>query len=108
MMQQPPLHRALRALCAAAALSLGLLAQGARADGASHAQKKEPFGELSVDQVEKLIASKEASIFDNNDEDRYAQGHVPGAKWVKFNDVQAKDLPRDLERKLVFYCSNSH
>jgi hypothetical protein len=108
MQQTKKLPRAMRALTAAAALSLGLLAPAARAGEATHDSKKEAFGELSVDAVEKLIAAKEASIFDNNDEGRYAKSHLPTAKWVKFNDVQAADLPKDLERKLVFYCANSH
>ena len=105
---RPPLYRAVRALCAAAAVSLGLLASAACADGAAHEQKKEGFGELSVDAVEKLIAAKDVSVFDNNGEERFAKSHLPGAKWVKFNEVQAADLPKDLERKLVFYCANSH
>ena len=112
MMLRPPLQAAVRSLCAAAAVSLGLLAPAACADGGAHEQgreqKKEGFGELSVDAVEKLIAAKDASVFDNNDEERFAKGHLPGAKWVKFNEVQAADLPKDLERKLVFYCANSH
>ena len=108
MTLRSPLQPAVRALCAAAFLSLGLLPSAACADGGGHEQKKEGFGELSVDAVDKLIAAKDVSVFDNNSEERFAKSHVPGAKWLKFNDVQAADLPRDLERKLVFYCANSH
>lgn len=66
------------------------------------------FGSLTVDQVSDLIAAKGADIFDNNDRDDWAREHVPGAKWVKFNGVTAKDLPQDKSRQLVFYCANTH
>ena len=33
---------------------------------------------------------------------------MPGAKWVKFNEVKASDLPADKASTLVFYCANEH
>ncbi len=66
------------------------------------------FGSLTVDEVAKLVESGTASIFDNNRQERWKQGHVPGAKWVAFNKVQASDLPADKSRQLVFYCANEH
>jgi rhodanese-related sulfurtransferase len=64
------------------------------------------FKELTVDQVDQLIASKQADIFDNNGQDEWKEAHVPSAKWVKFNDVKESDLPKDKARELVFYCHN--
>jgi len=75
---------------------------------ASAAEKDEGFGTLTVDQVEGLIAAKGADIYDNNDQSEWKAGHVPTAKWVKFNDVKESDLPADHARKLVFYCHNEH
>lgn len=64
------------------------------------------FRSLTVDQVAKLVESGTASIFDNNSQERWKKSHVPGAKWVAFNKVQASDLPADKSRQLVFYCAN--
>lgn len=90
-----------RSLLAAAVLLLA---------GTAHAGtvKDEGFGDLSVDQVADLIAKKDADVFDNNSGDVYEKGHVPGAKWVAFNDVKPGDLPSDKSRTLVFYCANTH
>ncbi len=82
------------------ALGLLLFAFRARAD--------EGFGRLTVDQVSELIAKDDASIYDNNGKDRWARGHVPGARWLDYHSVKASDLPADLDRKLVFYCANEH
>ena len=75
---------------------------------ASEAAKDEGFGKLTVDQVAGLIAKHGADVFDNNSKDEWAKGHVPGAKWLAFNDVKASDLPQDHSRTLVFYCHNEH
>jgi hypothetical protein len=85
------------------AAGVALLACTARAD-----PKSEGFGEMTPDEVSALIASKGADIYDNNDQKEWQEGHVPTAKWVKFNDVKESDLPRDHARKLVFYCHNTH
>ena len=89
-------------------LLTALLAAGiafaARASDAKH----EGFGELTMDQVSDLIAKHDADIFDNNGRDEWVKGHVPTARWVSFKDVKESDLPKDKDRKLVFYCHNSH
>ena len=84
--------------------ALALLPQVARAG--QEAAENKPFGRLSVDQVQQLVDSNGASIFDNNGKSRYNQGHVPGAIWVKPSAVTAQILPTDKDRKLVFYCGN--
>jgi rhodanese-related sulfurtransferase len=66
----------------------------------------EGFSELSLDQVEGLIARKEADVFDNNSHDEWKQSHVPSAKWVAASEVKESVLPKDHARKLVFYCHN--
>jgi hypothetical protein len=94
-----------------------LLALMAVAGGCRDAQNRpapsveaaaQEFGSLSVDEVAKLVESGTASIFDNNSQERWQRGHVPGAKWVAYNKVQASDLPADKSRQLVFYCANEH
>lgn len=82
---------------------------------AGHAEEaaQETFGQLSVDELAARMADAKAgklklAIVDNNPRERFDQGHIPGAKWVKFNDVQPGDLPADKETTLVFYCANEH
>ena len=84
------------------AVGIALLGLSARAEEAKH----EGFSALSIDQVESLIAKKDADVFDNNSQDDWRKGHVPTAKWVSFKEVKESDLPKDRDRKLVFYCHN--
>ncbi len=75
--------------------------------------KAEGFGRLTVEDLDaKIAASKEGKlalyIFDNNGKERFEKGHIPGAKWVKFDAVKAADLPADKSATLVFYCANEH
>ena len=86
---------------AALALSLGALA-------CHKEQQPDAFGQLSVDEVQKLVDAKQASVFDNNSKDRFDKSHVPTATWLKFDEVKASDLPADKDRTLVFYCANEH
>lgn len=86
------------------ALALGTLLSTA----SPHADEKEGFKPLTVDEVATLIEKKEADIFDNNGADRFAQSHLPTAKWVAFQNVKEADLPKDKSRNLVFYCTNEH
>lgn len=91
-------------------VTLGLAFGVAFAAVSAHAgeAKHDGFGSLTVDQVSDLIASKSASIYDNNGKDRWEKGHVPGAKWVAPDKVSASDLPADKASKLVFYCASTH
>ena len=93
----------LRIVAAFSAAALVLLGTAGRARAAS---SKGGYGELTIDEVQQLVAAKAADVFDNNSQERWAQSHVPGAKWVAFNDVKASDLPQDKDRKLVFYCAS--
>jgi rhodanese-related sulfurtransferase len=78
-------------------------------EGSAH----EAFGRLTVDElVAKMKAAKEGklklAVFDNNERERFVAGHIPGATWVKFDAVQARDLPADKATTLVFYCTNQY
>jgi rhodanese-related sulfurtransferase len=66
----------------------------------------ESFGKLSLDEVARLIASGTAVVFDVNGRDRYAKGHLPGARWAAFDDVKPSDLPAGRDQPLIFYCAN--
>ena len=74
---------------------------------------KEAFGRLTVDELDARMAAAKAgqgklAIFDNNQRERFDKGHIPGAKWVKFDSFAAGELPADKETALVFYCANDH
>jgi rhodanese-related sulfurtransferase len=45
-------------------------------------------------------------VFDNNGPERYSAGHLPGATWLRFDSVEAGNLPPDKGATLVFYCAN--
>jgi Rhodanese-like domain len=75
--------------------------------------EKESFGRLSVDELDAQMNDAKAgklklAVFDNNHKDRFDKGHIPGAKWVAFDKIQASDLPADKDTELVFYCANEH
>ena len=63
---------------------------------------------LTVDEVAAKVAAHDPKtfIYDNNDRERWAKSHVPGAKWLKHTEVTAADLPADKGATLVFYCSS--
>ena len=63
---------------------------------------------LTVDEVESKVNAKDGKtfVYDNNDQERWAKGHVPTAKWVAFNKVTAADLPADKSATLIFYCAH--
>jgi rhodanese-related sulfurtransferase len=45
-------------------------------------------------------------LYDANPRTMYQHGHLPGARWVPFNQVTRAMLPADLTTPLVFYCAN--
>ena len=68
----------------------------------------EPFGRLTVDQVAAKLGQRGTHVYDDNDQERYAAGHVPGAKWLDYDHVTAPALPSDKGDTLIFYCANEH
>jgi hypothetical protein len=104
---------------AVAALSLAACSRpspagGASATGSGSAEEAHAeFGKMSVDELQAKMDEAKAGkaklfVYDNNDAKHYADGHIPGAKWVKFNEVKASDLPPEKDATLVFYCANEH
>lgn len=63
---------------------------------------------LSVDDVAARIAAQDGKTFlyDNNSKERYAEGHLPGARWVAYDNVTSADLPSDKGATLIFYCAS--
>ena len=69
--------------------------------------EEEPFGRLSVDEVEALLGKPDVRIVDVNGADVFLKGHVPGATRSELGEVVAR-LPADKTLRLVFYCKNTH
>ena len=68
------------------------------------------LAELTVDQVEARIAKNDGKtfVYDDNQDEVYAAGHVPGAKHLGIDNVPASAFPGDKEATLIFYCSSEH
>ena len=69
---------------------------------------EDPFGRLTIDQVAGKLGKPGVFIYDNNDKETYASGHVPGATWLDYDSVKASDLAKDKTATLIFYCENAH
>ena len=62
---------------------------------------------LTVAELAEFIDHHEqVAVFDNNNPQTYATGHIPGARWVAHDGVTASILPADHGARLVFYCHN--
>ena len=54
-----------------------------------------------------ILMQKGAVVYDIRDKSLYKQGHIRGAKWIKYNQVA--DKPESLLNKdtvMIFYCDN--
>lgn len=113
-MSSPTLRRALVALAIAASIPACSKAKNEPARPAAEEEdEKELFARMTVEELDAKLASARAgqgkvAVFDNNDRARFDKGHIPGARWVKFDAVKASDLPADKETTLVFYCANEY
>lgn len=59
---------------------------------------------LTVAELSGFIDQNDVAVIDNNGQQRYAQGHIPGARWVGHDQVTASVLPADRAARVVFYC----
>ena len=60
--------------------------------------------EIIPEQLSALLSTTALFIFDCNEEDMFAEAHVPGAKLLVYDQVTADKLPADPNAMLVFYC----
>jgi len=65
------------------------------------------FPDISVNEVNKLAASKSAVIIDVNGDESFKAGHVPGAlDFASIKDSLAASLPTKKDALIVAYCGN--
>jgi rhodanese-related sulfurtransferase len=93
----------LASLLAATAATLGC----AKADRATPAEHAAPIAQVSVDELDQLLARSDCKPVDaNGDSTRRQMGVIPGA--VLLTDMDSLDkLPADKATPLVFYCANT-
>lgn len=68
--------------------------------------ESEPFGHLTVDQVERRLGKPGVLVVDGNSDETYHEAHVPGARRLYSKTMTAADLPSDKDATLIFYCHN--
>ncbi|MGE0547210.1 MAG: rhodanese-like domain-containing protein [Kofleriaceae bacterium] len=99
----------MRTLILASVLGFSALAGCSKAETPSPAASKADVGSISVEELDKQLASSECQPIDaNGDGTRKKMGVIPGA--VLLTDSEAydvKELPADKSKPLVFYCANT-
>lgn len=62
---------------------------------------------MTVDQLAGMLERREqVAVIDNNRQESYTRGHIPGARWVGHDAVTPSVLPSDRAARVVFYCHN--
>ncbi|MDB4953048.1 MAG: Rhodanese protein [Myxococcales bacterium] len=95
-----------------AAVSLAAISGCSKSDktetSAANAKPEEALLTMTVDEVDRALAAKEAQPVDcNSDQTRKKMGIVPGATLVTDDEsYAASELPPDKSTKLVFYCAD--
>jgi rhodanese-related sulfurtransferase len=99
----------MRIILLAAVLALGAGAACSKSEPTKTAEKKAQLPTLSVDELDKKLASGECVPIDaNGSETRKKMGVVPGAVLLTDSDsFQVSELPADKSKELVFYCANT-
>lgn len=60
---------------------------------------------MSIPEVAAVLGQPNTHVYDANTAEMYARKHLPGATWVKFNELDPAVLPADREAQLIFYCA---
>ena len=68
--------------------------------------ESDPFGRLTVTQVERRLGKPNVYVFDGNRPDTYAENHLQGAVNLNHKEITPARLPRDKAATLIFYCMN--
>ena len=85
----------------ASAVGVGTLGISQRA---SAEPNESDLKRLTIDQVQGKLHAPKTFIFDDNSQESWAAGHVPGAKWLDDEKVTAAALGPDKTATMIFYC----
>jgi hypothetical protein len=75
-------------------------------DKEGKAPTMDPFGQMTLDQVERRLGQPNVHVYDGNGDETYHNNHVPGAVRLLSKNITAEKLPADKDATLIFYCSN--
>jgi rhodanese-related sulfurtransferase len=81
-------------------------AAGAAAGRSDAPEPVAPLKTVSVPELAAMNGKPGTFVYDCNGADLYAQGHVPGATMMPYDQVTMDKLPQDKKATLVFYCYN--
>lgn len=62
---------------------------------------------ISPERLRDLVDRRQVTVIDVNSDERFQQGHVPGALHLDGAAYTEADLPEDKASPVVFYCSNA-
>lgn len=62
---------------------------------------------VSPERLKDLVDGKQVTVIDVNSDERFQEGHVPGAVHLNGAEYTEADLPADKTSAVVFYCSNA-
>jgi Rhodanese-like domain len=98
------------ALLSSTACSSKPTSDDASASAKASTAAEHKLAELTVDEVEARIAKNDGKtfVYDDNHDEVYASGHVPGAKHLDSDNIPASAFPADKDATLIFYCANTH
>jgi hypothetical protein len=75
-------------------------------DHEGKAPTMDPFGQMTIDQVERRLGQPNVHVYDGNGDETYHNNHVPGAVRLLSKNMTADKLPADKDATLIFYCAN--
>ena len=59
---------------------------------------------ITPQRLSQMMDSAKVYVFDCNEPEMFAEAHVPGAVLTVYDEVSEKDLPKDHQATIVFYC----
>jgi rhodanese-related sulfurtransferase len=62
---------------------------------------------ISPERLNDQVDGNRVTVVDVNSDERFRQGHVPGALHLNGAEYTEADLPADKTSAVVFYCSNA-
>jgi sulfur-carrier protein adenylyltransferase/sulfurtransferase len=72
---------------------------------------KSRIQETDAREVKKVVEARNGTtIIDVREQDEYAQGYIPGAKWIPrgFLESRIEDAVPDRERQVILYCAGGN
>jgi rhodanese-related sulfurtransferase len=60
--------------------------------------------DVTPQQLAAMLKSSTILVLDVNEDETYAEAHVPGARLMVYDEITAEKLPPDHHAALAFYC----